>query len=32
MWHELPIQSWNGLAMKLIEQPCRYAISLAPFL
>ena len=32
MWHELPIQSWNGFAMKVIEQPLRNAISLAPFL
>ena len=32
MWHELPIQSWNGFAMKVIEQPCWKAISFAPFL
>ena len=32
MWHELPIQSWNGFAMNVIEQPCWNAISLAPFL
>ena len=32
MWHELPIQVWSGLAMKVIEQPFWCAISLAPFL
>jgi len=32
MWHELPIQPWSGLAMKVIERPFRFAISLAPFL
>src|SRR5919108_3160361 len=32
MWHEFPIQEWSGLAMKVIEQPFRWAISLAPFL
>ena len=32
MWHELPIHVWSGLAMKVIEQPFRCAISLAPFL
>ena len=32
MWQELPIQSWNGFAMNVIEHPLRNAISLAPFL
>ena len=32
MWHELPIHDSNGFAMKEIAQPCRNAISLAPFL
>ena len=32
MWHELPIHVWSGLAMNVIEQPFRCAISLAPFL
>ena len=32
MWQELPIQVWSGFAMKVIEQPFRWAISLAPFL
>ena len=31
-WQELPIQVWSGLAMKVIEHPFRWAISLAPFL
>ena len=31
-WHELPIQVWSGLAMKVTEQPFWCAISLAPFL
>ena len=32
MWQELPIHVWSGLAMNVIEQPFRNAISLAPFL
>ena len=31
-WQELPIIVWSGLAMKVIAQPCRWAISFAPFL
>src|ERR671923_1008359 len=31
IWHELPIHVWSGFAMKVIEQPFRCAISLAPF-
>jgi hypothetical protein len=32
MWQEFPIHVWSGFAMKVIEQPLRCAISLAPFL
>lgn len=32
MWHELPIIVWSGFAMNVAEQPCRCAISFAPFL
>jgi hypothetical protein len=32
MWHDEPIHVWSGLAMKVIEQPFRCAISFAPFL
>ncbi len=32
MWHELPIHVSSGFAMKVIEHPFWWAISLAPFL
>ena len=32
MWHELLIHVLSGFAMKVTEQPFRWAISLAPFL
>ena len=32
MWHDDPSHSCDGFAMKVIEQPFRWAISFAPFL